>query len=161
MEKWRHRVAPGGVSSISCLRGQPEPGSGSLTHVPANRPCGQLWQVWPSHLTETHRVHSQYRKSWRAAVIQLWSSFVPPDRARFHVMMPMSLAAGKWAPLTNLEVFSSCPAQDGAHSHAFRYSGKNGLTLNSENEWMQLLEGHHLVLMFTQKASGQLLRKQT
>lgn len=157
MEKRRHRVAPGGVSSISCLRGQPEPGSGSLTHVPANRRCGQLWQVWPCHLTETHRVHSQYRKSWRAAVIQLCAS----RQGSVPVMMPMSLAAGKWAPLTSLEVFSSCPAQDGAHSHAFRYSGKNGLTLHSENEWMQLPEGHHLVLMFTQKASGQLPREQT
>lgn len=43
-EEWKNgdRVAPGGVSSISCLRAQPEPGSGSLTHVLTNRLCGQL-----------------------------------------------------------------------------------------------------------------------
>lgn len=118
--------------------------------------CGQLWQVWPSHLRFTGSTASIGNPGGL-----LWSSCVPPDRAGFHVMMPMSLAAGKWAPLTSMEVFSSCPAHDGAHSHAFRYSGKNGLTLHSENEWMQLSEGHHLVLMFTQKASGQLLREQT
>lgn len=55
-------------------------------------PCSYQQTLWatvtsvaqPLDLTETHSVHSQYRKSWRAAVIQLCASrqgSVPRDDA--------------------------------------------------------------------------------
>lgn len=80
-EKWEAEP-PVLCKVVSSLRGEPEPGTGSVSHVPSSsRPCRQLEWVWPRPMTKAHRAHGRSGKSRgtpvcgeAGAVIQVWSS---------------------------------------------------------------------------------------